>query len=126
MTEDRASRAVLVSEARVRVANEHAASVDMLYVEDVIAHDLLAFRLGVPIAVVFVADELPVVAIVPVAVITEARHLLTVADRCIEVCVRVQVFARGIVLEAYMVAALDAFACKASFLVSLSIPHNPQ
>ena len=126
MTENRASRAVLISESSVRVANEHAASVDVLYVEDVVTHYLIALRLGDPIAVVLVADQLPVVAIVSVAIVPKARHLLTVTDRCVVVCVRVQVFARGVVLEAYMVAALDTLASKASFVVSLCIPHNPQ
>ena len=94
--------------------------------EDVVTHDLIALRLGDPIAVVLVADQLPVVAIVSVAIVPKTRNLLTVTDRCVVVCVRVQVFARGVVLEAYMVAALDTLASKASFVVSLCIPHNPQ
>ena len=98
----------------------------MLNVEEVITHYLVSLLLGVSIAVVLVADQLPVVSIVAVAVIAKARHLLSVADGCVEVGVRVQVFACGVVLQAHLITALDTFSSETSFFRSLRIPHNPQ
>ena len=119
-------RAVLVRKAERCVAHQHTPRVHVFQMEHVLARDQLASLLRGPKRALCVAEQLPVVAKVPLSVISESGDFLALAEWSSEGQVGVQVFAGRVVLKPNLRAATQRLASLARLVQTVCLAHGPQ
>ena len=126
MAENRAPRAILIVVGYAFLAYQGEASVSVLKVEQVIARDVVTSLADGTERTLLVTDQLPIIAIITLAIVAEPRYFLPLAQRRLIFLVGVQVLARWVVLEAYCVSTFEARAGDARTAIALSSLHDPQ